>query len=140
MTKSLAKLLLLVLAVAAAVGAADHAFVRTERKLLGDDGVAIEKTYRGETLLMEVIERGNRKTRAFLVDGSVVATESDEDGDGFFERLTVFDSNGEAFECFTRTTNGLVVPMDPAVMEDLKAKKSAADKELRGLLRRERAK
>ena len=115
--------------------AGDLAIVRTDKKTNPETGVTIERTYRGEKcILFEMVEK-NRKTRLYVMDGKSVAAESDEDGDGFYESIMIFDPKGGDFECFIRATNGSVTPMDSAKLQDIKSKKAAADQMLSDFIR-----
>ena len=126
-------LVFLLFATATAVVVAQQDLLRHERKAL-NKGVTIDRTYRGKTCIMFEITKPKTRARCFFVQGKMVATESDEDGDGFFETLTVFGEDRKDFECFVRSTNGTVVPLDPGKLGSLKIKKSTADQALNGLL------
>lgn len=83
----------------------------------GKIDVRIETVYRGKTKVMMIMSRRNQQgvmavtSRSFLADGKLVMVESDEDGDGSFEFVTVFRPDAESFEMFTRQSNGTVKPV-----------------------------
>jgi hypothetical protein len=60
--------------------------------------------------------------------------ESDENGDGFFESVAVFDPVTDDFEMFTRQADGSVKPVSTEALEAIKKKKVAADESLGKLL------
>jgi hypothetical protein len=109
---------------------AQQATLRKERTVVKEKDLVITRTYRGKVCVLYEMSRRGKISRGFLVNGKLAAAESDEDGSGLFRELTVFDPSSGDFECFTRTTNGLVVPMDSANLQALKKRKSDADQAL----------
>ncbi len=83
--------------------------IRTERSS-GTKGF-LERTYRGDALVLTHFSNGvnNAQARTFYFAGCVAFSESDEDGDGFFETLTVFGDTMSEFDMFTRQSDGSVV-------------------------------
>jgi hypothetical protein len=62
-------------------------------------------------------------------------TESDDNGDGFFETVSIFDPATSDFEMFTRQPDGSVRPMATDALAALKRRSRAADEALQHLLR-----
>ena len=109
----------------------------------GKDGkpdVRIETVYRGKTKVLQILSRRNKQgaltvvSRSYLVDGKLHMVESDENGDGFFESVAVFDTVANDFEMFTRQADGSVKPVSTEALEAIKKKKAAADESLGKLL------
>ena len=128
-------LISLIFVVAAVAG--EFAILRTYKKTVSGSGVTIERTYRGDKcILLEMDDKNrNQKTRMYVMNGKSVVGESDEDGDGFYETVTIFDQKGEVFERFIRSTNGSVTPMDSAKLQYLKSRKATADQMLSDYIR-----
>jgi len=118
--------------------AAECASIKTETNTIPEKELTIERTFRGDECVMFQMTRSNRTTTAFLINGNVVAAESDEDGDGFKESFTIFDPDTKEFDQFLRHTNGVVVPISSAELEQLKSKAASADKGLSDLVRTNR--
>jgi len=109
----------------------------------GKDGkpdVRIETVYRGKTKVLQILSRRNKQgalavvSRSYLIDGKLHMIESDENGDGFFESVAVFDPVTDDFEMFTRQVDGSVKPVSTEALEAIKKKKVAADESLGKLL------
>jgi hypothetical protein len=108
----------------------------------GKDGhpdTRIETVYRGKTKVVMIMSHRNAKgatavTRSYLVGGRMVMAEIDEDGDGRFESVTVWNPSTEDFEMFTREADGSLKPVSTAVLQATKKQKAAADESLRRLL------
>ncbi len=85
--------------------------IRTERKS-GTKGF-LERTYRGEDLVLTYFSNGVNSTQArtYYFAGRETFAESDEDGDGFFETLTVFGDTMSEFDILRRKPDGSVVPV-----------------------------
>jgi len=66
-------------------------------------------------------------SRSFLVDGSMVLTEGDENGDGIFETILARHPETKAFEVFTRKADGTMQPASVRVVEAYKKQMSAVD-------------
>lgn len=106
----------------------------TKKEALPEKHLIIQKTYRGsECIMVEMDDRG-KKTRTFKVGGKVVAIEADEDGDGFFESLMVFDPDTGKYELFIKSMNGSIIPLDSEKLEKFNAKKESADSAMYELL------
>ncbi len=91
----------------------------------------VESIFRGKERVMVVWSKPNAKgvwsvtSRAYYVGGDMVAVESDEDGDGFFETLATYRSGTEEMEVFTRQRDGTVQPVSAKALAAFK-KQSAA--------------
>lgn len=86
---------------------------------------------RGQKKVLTVISRTDDKgamtvrSRSYRVNGQVVFTEVDEDGDGVFESLVAQHPDSDALEVFVRENNGTVRPASSRVVE-LRRKQFAA--------------
>lgn len=106
----------------------------------GKPDLHIETVYRGKTKVMMIMSRRNQNgvlavtSRCYLAGGKLVMVESDEDGDGVFESLTVFNPDTEDFEKFIRQPDGSVKPMSTQSIDATKRMKAVADESLRTLL------
>ena len=92
--------------------------IRTERNS-GTKGF-LERTYRGDDLVLTHFSNGvnNAQARTFHFAGREAFGESDEDGDGFFETLTVFGKTMSEFDMFTRKPDGSIAPVSTADLTD----------------------
>jgi hypothetical protein len=108
--------------------------VRTKKESFPQKHLTIQKTYRGNQRIMVEMDNNGKKTRGFSVNGKIVAIEADEDGDGFWESLMVFDPDTGEFEVFAREKDGAVSPVSSERLEELRAKKERADRALSKLL------
>jgi len=81
-----------------------------ERPRLGK--VRIETTYRGDDEILQVMRFKNHHSRSLFCSGNLMYVESDEDGDGSFESVTVFGHDFQHLEAFTRHPDGSVEPVD----------------------------
>jgi hypothetical protein len=81
----------------------------------GKSRLRSETVYRGKTPILRVLRTtrdGVTKTsRSYEVGGSLVMIESDEDGDGHFESITLFRPGTDDLEMFTREPDGSVKPV-----------------------------
>ena len=110
--------------------AAYAAEITTRKQRIPDKQVSIEKTYRGKECILLEMTKSDSRTRAFRINGKTVMAESDENNDGFFESVMIFDPETEDFEWFNKTTNGAVIPVTGEKLNDLKSKKTTADRAL----------
>ena len=98
----------------------------------GNPTARYEITSRGKTrVMMTRLERDGSgafvpRSRAYYVGHALVAIESDENRDGFFETLILRDHSGTEvrIEGFIRSPDGSVRPMDAAGLDRLKATES----------------
>jgi len=90
--------------------------LRTERSS-GTKGF-LERTYRGDELVLLHHSNGVNRTqsRVYYFAGREAFAESDDDGDGFFETLTVFGDSMSEFDMYTRQPDGSVVPVSASVL------------------------
>ena len=110
---------------------------------LGKDGkpdLRIETVYRGKTMVLRTMTRCKEPgappvvSRGYCVDGKLHLIESDEDGDGFFESVAVFDPVTDNFEKFTRLPDGTVQPVSTRSLDAIKRQKAVADDSMKKLL------
>ena len=99
----------------------------------GKPDFRMETFYRGDQEVMRVFSRPKAEgvmtidSRSFLVDGSMVLTEGDENGDGIFETILARHPETKAFEVFTRKADGTMQPASVRVVEAYKKQMSAVD-------------
>jgi hypothetical protein len=83
----------------------------------GKPEVRIETVYRGRTKILQTLSRPSKQgklaivSRSYLVGGDLVMIESDEDGDGVFERICLFRPGTDDLEMFTRQPDGSLKPV-----------------------------
>jgi len=106
----------------------------------GQPEVRIETVYRGKIKVLQIVSHRNKQgtlavvSRAYFVDGKLHMVESDDDHDGFFESVAVFNPATGDFEMFIRQADGSVKPMPTESLDAIKKKKAAADESLGKLL------
>ncbi len=90
----------------------------------------MESVFRAGERVMVVWSRPNTQgvwevtARAYYAAGQMVAIESDEDRDGFFESLVVYRS-GTDMEAFTRQRDGSVQPVSAQALAAFKKQNAA---------------
>lgn len=62
----------------------------------------------------------NRTIRSYYNQGRMVVEEGDEDGDGFFETMILFDANEQPAEAFSKRKDGTVVQFSSEKLTELK--------------------
>lgn len=62
----------------------------------------------------------NRTIRSYYHAGNMVVEEGDEDGDGFFETIILFGTNGGPVEAFHKSKDGSVTSFGPDELTKLK--------------------
>lgn len=97
----------------------------------GKTRLRFETIYRGKTPILRVLQTirdGVTKTsRRYEVDGSLVMVESDEDGDGRFESVTLFRPGTDHLEMFTREPDGSVRPASTKTLHRTRKQLAAVD-------------
>ena len=74
----------------------------------GRPDLRIETVYRGKAKVLQTISRRDKQgklaviSRSYIVNGQLHMVESDHDGDGYLESVTVFDPGTANFEAFKR--------------------------------------
>lgn len=111
--------------------------ITTKKESYPEKHLTIQRTYRGDRCILFEMTAKGKSTRVFTINGKAVAAESDEDNDGFFESLTIFDPETGDFELFKRTTNNLVTPVASETLQEARSKKKIADTTLSELLETE---
>ncbi|MGI8436472.1 MAG: hypothetical protein ACR2NX_06150 [Chthoniobacterales bacterium] len=104
-----------------------------QRQREGDGGVdtRVDRLYRGDQAVMLILKKrdaqGNFvvRSRSYLINGNIVATESDEDGDGFFEMFSVYGSRTEDMDSFIRKRDGSIKPVSAEALAGLKKQHAA---------------
>jgi hypothetical protein len=98
----------------------------------------IETVYRGKTKVLMITSHRNEQgimtvTRSYFVGGKMVMAENDENGDGMFESVTVFDPATDDFEVFTRKSDGSVKPISTQTLEADKKQAAVIDESVKKL-------
>ena len=92
----------------------------------GQSDVRTEVTMRGKERLMMVMSRRDKNgswrtsTRSFYAGKNACASESDDDGDGFFENMVVYGEKPEDVCMFVRGKDGSVRPADAKTLAALR--------------------
>lgn len=79
----------------------------------GTNEIKLIQTYRdGKKVLAEVINTKDPKNsyRCIYVNKAPAMQENDEDGDGFFETIVIYDKDVNIVELFKRSRNGKIYP------------------------------
>lgn len=104
------------------------------RRPLGEGGPVLKRYFRGKEKIYDEhlvdLEKG-RIARGYLVGGEIVMVESDEDGDGLFETITLFPGDLYKMEVFQRQSDGSVKPLDSEALQELKQKYCRAFQEFK---------
>ena len=107
----------------------------------GKPSLRIETVYRDKTKVLVITSHRNKQgvmtvTRGYMVGGKMVMAESDENGDGAFESVTVFDPATDDFEMFTRQPDGSVKPISTQTLEATKKQAAVAAESIRKLFQK----
>jgi hypothetical protein len=92
----------------------------------GRPDVRMQVVSRGEAKQMMVMSRVDESgawkvtARSFYVGAHMAVTESDDDGDGFFEMVAVYREDPEDVNAFVRERDGSVRPAEVKVVEALR--------------------
>jgi len=107
----------------------------------GTPQVRIETVYRGKQKILQIVSEPNKQGklavayRGYFVAGELVMTESDKNGDGVFEHLSVRDPATEEFELFVKQADGSVVPESTEKIKLIKKEKAVADEAIGNLIK-----
>lgn len=96
-----------------------------ERKPGGECSLILKRYFRGKEKIYDerLVNPAMRLiTKGYYVGGKLVMVESDEDGDEFFETVTLFPDDLDKMEVFLRQRDGSVKPMDSDELRKLKMK------------------
>jgi len=105
----------------------------------GKPDLRVETVYRDGTKVMLIWSKPDAQgvlkvtSRSYLADGKLVMGESDEDGDGTLETITVFTPDTDEFEMFTRQSDGTVKPVSTRKLDSTKRQVAVASKSLSDL-------
>lgn len=106
-----------------------HVWESGDKDKDGEPDTRIETTTRGKTRVLRVMRRteaGITKTsREFVVSGDTVMIEIDEDGNGSYETIVIYNSPKNDMEAFVRRVDGSVVPVDAKTLAALKEQHAA---------------
>jgi hypothetical protein len=100
----------------------------------GKPEVRVQTVYRGKARILQTLSRPDKQGRltivscSYLVGGDLVMIESDEDGDGMFERISLYRPGTDDFEMLTRQTDGSIKPVSTEKLAAYKQQKTATDK------------
>jgi hypothetical protein len=106
----------------------------------GKPDLRIETVYRGDMKVLQIMSHRNEQgamvvvSRSYFVDGKLEMVESDNDGDGCFESVAIFNPKTEDFEMFTRQKDGTVKPISTEALATIKKKKAEADESVKKML------
>jgi hypothetical protein len=73
-------------------------------------------------------------SRTYCANGKALMIESDDDGDGIFEHVMVFQPGTNDFELFVRRPDGSVKPESTKKIELLKKQEAVTDNSMRKLI------
>ena len=100
----------------------------------GKPEVRVETVYRGKARILQTLSQPDKQgrlaivSRSYLVGGDLVMIESDEDGDGMFERISLYRPGTDDFEMLTRQRDGSIKPLSTEKLVAYKQQKAATDK------------
>jgi len=106
----------------------------------GKPDVRVETVFRGKTKVLQILSRPNKQgrlavvSRSYLAGGELVMTESDEDGDGVFERISVYCPGTDDIEMFRRRPDGSVKPVNTQTVEATKKQMAVGSESMRKLI------
>lgn len=104
----------------------------------GKPDFRVETCYRGKSKILETVSCRDKQgkltvwSRTYSINGKSIATENDDDGDGFFEHLAVYPASNDDAEMFNRYKDGTVTL---ATKEEVELRKNAGDAALNHLLK-----
>jgi hypothetical protein len=122
---------------------ADTNIVTKVSESYGVDGrvtLRTEEMFRGAERILITISRPNKDgrlvvtTRAYLMNGHVVASEQRMDPEDKLESLMIRGPSADAFEVFIRETDGSVTPVSGTALEAYKKWGAITEAALRGTL------
>jgi len=111
----------------------------------GKPAVRIETVFRGKTKILQILSRSNKQgtlavvSRSYLAGGDLVMIESDEDGDGVFERVSLHRPGTDDLEMFTRQPDGSVKPVSTQTLEATKKQAAVVSESMRKLIEKDDA-
>ena len=94
----------------------------------------LEKIYRSGSEIMMVTSRTNLQgalvvtSRSYLVNGNLVMTESDENKDGTFETIAIYNPPTGDMEIFIRQPDGSVKPASTEILQTYKKQNAKISK------------
>lgn len=97
----------------------------------GKPDFRVESVFRDGQQVMVIWSNPNTQgvwlvsSKAYYAGGVIVAVESDDNQDGFFERLAVYRSGTEGMEVFTRQRDGSVQPVSAQSLRAFKKEAAA---------------
>jgi hypothetical protein len=97
----------------------------------------IETVYRGKTKILQILSRPNKQgtlavvSRSYFVDGDLVMIESDENGDGVFEHISLHHPGTADFEMFRLQPDGSVKPVSTQTIEATKKQMAVVNDSMR---------
>ena len=100
----------------------------------------VETVYRGKAKILQILSRPNKQgtlavvSRSYLVDGDLVMSESDEDGNGVFTHIALYHPGTTDFEMFRRQPDGSVKPVSTQAIEATKKQVAVVNESMRELI------
>ena len=112
-------------------------FERTAKD--GKPEFRFERVYRGKTEILQIMSRPNKQGALAVVSrnyilGEDFMTESDENGDGVFELISLHRSGTDDLEMFRRQPDGSVKPVSTQTLEATKKQNAAAVEPIKKLI------
>jgi len=111
----------------------------------GKPEVRIETVYRGKRKILQILSRLNKQgtlvviSRSYYAGGDLVMIESDEDGDGVFEGVSLHRPGTDGLEMFTRQPDGSVKPASTQTAEATKKQMAVVNESMRKVIEKDDA-
>lgn len=109
-----------------------HVWESADKDKDGKPDTRLETITRSNTRILGVMTRtqGGVTTMSheFRVGGEIVMIESDEDGNGSYETIIIYNPPKEDLEAFTRKPDGTVTPVDAKTLAAFKEQHAAISK------------
>jgi hypothetical protein len=126
MRRTVAVTFLLLTVIQAGADGLSHKFAEVDRDKDGKPDVRTEVVSRNGVKQIVVMSRADESgewkvtARSFYVGPHMAVTESDEDGDGFFEMVAVYREDPEDVNAFVRERDGAIRPAEVKMVEALR--------------------
>ena len=110
-------------------------FERTAKD--GKPEMRIETVYRGKTRILKILSRRTKEgtlaieSRGYFVDGKVVMSECENDGNGGFKSFLLYHPGTDSIEIFQRQPDGSVNPVSTQTLEVTKKQGDVVEEGLR---------
>ncbi|MES2659232.1 MAG: hypothetical protein V4689_11495 [Verrucomicrobiota bacterium] len=106
-----------------------------ERDLGGDGSFSVIDffVYHSGKKIIHSASVGKRRIFIFYPDAGAKAMQSDSDGDGRYDRLTIMDDHDKELETFAITPNGQLTPNREAVLKEYEEALKNAEEQMKKL-------